>query len=108
MVDPVKLNPEDHGWDKDTANRCMVPTALPPEVLLAPEYLLKVTYCGCSSENPCQTMKCGCKKANVLCSALCKCGGTCDGNGTEENATDSSEEDDDSESVYDESDDEED
>ena len=38
MVDPVELNPEHHGWNKDTANRCMIPTTLPPEVLLAPEY----------------------------------------------------------------------
>ena len=28
MVDPVELNPEHHGWDKDTANRCMIRTAL--------------------------------------------------------------------------------
>ena len=98
MVDPVELNPEHHDWDKDTANRCMIPTALPPEVLLAPEYLLKVTYCGCCSDNLGQTLKFGCKNCDVRCSALCKCGGTCDGNGIDGRATDSSEEDDDNES----------
>ena len=100
----AELNPEHHGWNKDTANRCMIPTALSPEVLLAPEYLLKVTYCGCSSENLCQTLKCGCKNSDVRCSALYKCGGTCDGNGIDERATDSSEEVDDNESDEDESD----
>lgn len=110
MIEPAgELNPEDHGWDKDTANRCMVPTELPPDILLAPEYLLKVTYCGCSSENPCKTANCSCKKANVRCSDLCKCGGTCEGNGREESAADNSEEDNsDTESIlYDESDNEE-
>ena len=104
MVAIGELNPEHHGWNKDTANRCMIPTALSPEVLLAPEYLLKVTYCGCSSENLCQTLKCGCKNSDVRCSALYKCGGTCDGNGIDERATDSSEEVDDNESDEDESD----
>ena len=107
LMNPPKI-PTDQ-WITTCLNRCMVPTELPPDILLAPEYLLKVTYCGCSSEKPCKTANCSCKKANVRCSDLCKCGGTCEGNGREESAADNSEEDNsDTESIlYDESDNEE-
>ena len=40
---------------------------------LAPEQLLKVRQCKCTTG--CGSMKCGCMKAGVKCSIMCKCDG---------------------------------
>ena len=38
---------------------------------IAPDSLLKVTFFGCCSQNPCSSLRCSCKQANVTCGECC-------------------------------------
>jgi hypothetical protein len=106
-----ELEPELFGWTKDSVNKCLEPAYLPSDMPIAPECLMKVTYCGCCSNNPCSTQRCGCKKAEVRCTVLCKCQGKCcNGEPTDldnididnnEDSGDSDDDDDDYDSEYD-------
>ncbi|KAF3854324.1 hypothetical protein F7725_022379, partial [Dissostichus mawsoni] len=55
------LNPEEFGWKKDTCNRSLIPTHLPEDAKLVPDYILEMIRCGCKSETPCNSKKCSCK-----------------------------------------------
>ena len=59
----------DH-WKKDPQ---LVPIALPSDIPLAPDDLLKLLICSCSSETPCKTQRCGCSSASIACSVFCAC-----------------------------------
>ena len=37
----------------------------------APDDLLKLVRCSCSSETPCKTQRCGCSRASLACSMFC-------------------------------------
>ena len=65
------MTPKEWGW-KDTENGwAPIPTDRPP----APEELLKIRRCGCTSE--CNTLRCTCKKNGLKCSITCThCKGT--------------------------------
>ena len=39
----------DSGWTKDTANKCLDSVFMVPTTPIAPESLLKLTFCGCCS-----------------------------------------------------------
>ena len=56
------LNPENFGSKKDMLTKSLTPVAIPESVPLAPDYLLKLICCGCSSQNPC-SKRCSCKTA---------------------------------------------
>ncbi len=82
------LNVEQWGWTKDIANKCLDPVFIEPTTPIAPDSLLNLTFCGCSSAEPCSTKKCGCNKAGVLCGSLCKCKGKYKSNGVSSAAAD--------------------
>jgi len=44
---------------------------LPSDVLAAPPDVLQLIKCGCASEQPCSTARCGCYAARLSCSILC-------------------------------------
>ena len=87
METAVTLEPENYGWTKDTANKSLEILCLDPITPIAPDVLMKITFCGCSSAEPCKTQNCGCRKNTIKCSALCKCTGTCC-NGNRESSID--------------------
>ena len=48
-ADPPSINSVHYGWSSDT----LLPIALPPDVSPAPDEVLKLIRCGCSSSRPC-------------------------------------------------------
>ena len=73
-LDIVPLDVEQFGWVKDSTNKTVDPVFLDLTTPIAPDSLLKVTFCG---QNPCSSQRCSCKQANVTCGELCKCKGEC-------------------------------
>ena len=71
------LRVEDYGWTKDIDNKCLDPTPLLLTTPIAPAFLMKITFCNCSSSEPCTSQNCSCRKANLKCSELCRCKGNC-------------------------------
>ena len=74
----MEPNPPDvnlYGRLKDTVNRILVAVSLPEGVSPAPDEILNMLKCGCSSTSPCSTKRCSCSSAQVSCSILCKCRG---------------------------------
>ena len=76
-LDIVPLHVEQFGWVKDSTNKTVDPVFLDSTTPIAPDSLLKVTICGCCSQNPCSSLRCSCKQANVTCGELRKCKGEC-------------------------------
>ena len=76
-LDIVPLDVEQFGWVKDSTNKTVDPVFLDSTTPIAPDSLLKVTFCGCCSQIPCSSLRCSCKQANVTCGELCKCKGEC-------------------------------
>ena len=74
---PASLDAEKYGWKKDTANKSLEILCLENNTPIAPDVLMKITFCGCSSAEPCKSNKCGCRQKELKCSVLCKCTGTC-------------------------------
>ena len=70
---PPQLNPLDHGWIKGREG--LRPICTPKHVPPAPEQVLKLIKCGCSSSNPCSTSCCSCSSAKISCSVFCNCTG---------------------------------
>lgn len=58
---PTTPNPEQHGWERDDGVLMPVLTDMPP----APEQLIEVSSCICKTG--CNTMRCKCKKNNMIC-----------------------------------------
>ena len=51
---------------------------IPINVSPAPESILKMIKCGCSSSKPCSTARCSCYAARLSCSVFCSCHGDSD------------------------------
>lgn len=64
---PTTPNPEQHGWERDDGVLMPVLTDMPP----APEQLIEVSSCICKTG--CNTMRCKCKKNNMVCTEMCLC-----------------------------------
>ena len=77
MPNPPDLEVEQYGWIKDKTMKTLMPVTVPQEVPLAPDYILQLIRCSCSSETPCGSVRCSCKKAGLPCTAFCKCGSNC-------------------------------
>ena len=77
MAKAEQLEAEKYGWIKDLTNKCIDPVYVEPAIPIAPDVLLKITFCGCCSAEPCSSKNCGCRKATLKCSILCKCAGSC-------------------------------
>ncbi len=73
LLSPPDLQPENYGWDKDENTKCLVPVTVPQNVSLAPQDILQLIRCSCSSDNPCRSTRCTCKKAGLPCTTFCKC-----------------------------------
>jgi len=52
-AEPPKLDPTVYGWERDDVSKSLEPVQLPTNVALAPEDVLEMINCGCSSEKPC-------------------------------------------------------
>jgi hypothetical protein len=73
--DPPDLCLDIHGWMKDEVDKSLTPIMVPPNVAPAPPEILQMICCGCSTEHPCSTARCGCAAAQLACSIFCKCEG---------------------------------
>ena len=73
--DPPNLNPRNFGWSLDEASQSLDSIPLPADVLPAPPDVLQLIKCGCASEQPCSTARCGCYAARLSCSIFCACHG---------------------------------
>ena len=76
LSEPQLENPSDWGWCKNkTGEWEPFWTSLPQ----ASDCCSELIKCSCKSEKGCRG-RCHCVKAEMLCTALCKCGGDCDRN----------------------------
>ena len=73
--DPPAIDPTAFGWSREEGSKTLIPTTLPSDTPLAPDDLLKLVRCSCSSETPCKTQRCGCSSASLACSVFCGCQG---------------------------------
>ena len=72
---PPAMDPLEYGWClKGATGSIKYPTVVPPDTTLAPEELLRVIKCGCTSSH-CTSKKCSCKVAGLKCTILCLCRG---------------------------------
>ncbi len=60
-VDVQMANPEQYGWKKDEPSISLLPITLPENVPLAPAAVMSLIRCGCASDPPCGSMRCGVK-----------------------------------------------
>ena len=73
--DPPQLDPTNYGWVQDEASNFLVPVMLPDDASPAPDAVLKLIKCGCSSSQPCASARCSCCAAQLSCSIFCACHG---------------------------------
>ena len=70
LPQPTLPSPSDWGWSKNKDKWTPLWTTLPQ----AKDTCYELIRCGCKSV--CRG-RCKCKKANLACTGLCKCGGDC-------------------------------
>ena len=73
--DPPDLPPTEYGWEKDEATKALVPVTVAQGVELAPADVLRLTRCGCASDQPCSNGRCTCTTAQLSCTTFCACHG---------------------------------
>ena len=73
--DPLKLNPTEYGWTFDKSRSLLLPTPVPVGTVAAPDDILKIIKCSCSSSKPCSSLHCSCVKSSLSCSSFCRCKG---------------------------------
>ena len=73
--DPPNLSAVEHGWEADETNKCLIPRNMRDGVPYAPEDILKLVRCGCTSDRACSSGKCGCMGRQLPCTMFCNCGG---------------------------------
>ena len=69
---PPDLQATDFGWVRDELSQCLQPVTLPPTVQAAPAEVLSMLKCGCGTDQPCGTARCGCSVAQMTCTVFCK------------------------------------
>lgn len=67
---PPELDPCNYGWERD--GESLRPIMLPDGTDIAPERVLQMTRCKCSTSK-CKTQRCSCVKAGTTCSDYCGC-----------------------------------
>ncbi|KAG0714834.1 hypothetical protein GWK47_013366 [Chionoecetes opilio] len=67
------MDPLENGWVSDDDFGVLMPVTLPSQTEIAPAAVMKLIQCGCSSETPCSTERCGCVAGQMSCSAFCRC-----------------------------------
>ena len=70
---PPAIDPPAFGWSLAEGSKTIIPATLPSDTLLAPDDLLKLLRCSCSSETPWKTHRCSCSSASLACSVFCAC-----------------------------------
>lgn len=70
---PPNVDSTDFGWMADHANQILLPVTLPTGTLAAPEKVLNLLCCSCSSADACASRRCTCRKSDIACSVFCKC-----------------------------------
>ena len=60
-------------YNKDKAAKSLAAVHVLPNTDLALSYIQELIKCSCSSEPPCASAKCGCKKAGMPCCVFCVC-----------------------------------
>ena len=73
MHEPPNLYLAEYGWFKDEVTKSLQLVMLLPTKLPAPDYILKLVCCSCSSAQPCHSSRCGCVAANLACTTFCHC-----------------------------------
>ena len=73
--DPPDLNPVDYGYYMNADTKRLELIGIPVNVSPAPESVLNMIKCGCSSSTPCSTSRCSCYAARLSCSVFCSCHG---------------------------------
>ena len=58
--DPPAMNAVEDGWESVDTNRRLIPRNMANGISYAPEHILKLVMCGCSSERPCKGGNCSC------------------------------------------------
>ena len=81
----MTLPPTEFGWAVENG----VYTPVGMEDPVAPEQLLKLTVCNCTSKSNCSSMRCSCKRMGMKCIQACgNCTGTtCENSDPSENET---------------------
>lgn len=74
-ADPPDHSPLQYGWTMNAETKKLEPVSLAPDVSPAPESILRMIKCGCSSSQPCSTARCSCSTARISCSVFCACHG---------------------------------
>ena len=72
--DPPDLLPTDLA-EKDEVTKSLLPVTVAEGVALAPPDVLKLTRCGCATDQPCATSRCTCATAQLSCTIFCGCNG---------------------------------
>ncbi|KAG0709990.1 hypothetical protein GWK47_023734 [Chionoecetes opilio] len=67
------MDPLENGWVSDDDFGVLMPVTLPPQTQIAPAAVMKLIQCGCSSETPCSTERCGCVAGQMSCFSFCHC-----------------------------------
>ena len=70
------MDPVHFGWEAEHANKSLIPSNMCQGTPYAPEQVLKLIRCGCSSEKACHGGNCGCMSHHLSCSIFCTCDGT--------------------------------
>ena len=78
--DPPNVDTTKYGWERQDESKMLLPSTLPPKEKVAPDEVMKVLCCTCSSERPCFTRACGCHAAPLGCTEHCNCEGGIDCN----------------------------
>ena len=73
--DPPELAPTHFGWEEDEASRSLLPVTVSEGVAIAPMDVLKVSRCGCATDQPCATARCMHGTAKMSCTIFCGCHG---------------------------------
>ena len=73
MQEPPNLDLAEYGWFKDEVTKSLQPVMFLPTKPPAPDYILKLVCCSCSSVQPCHSSRCGCVAANLACTTFCHC-----------------------------------
>ena len=63
----LDLDPVQYEWTKDIAAKSLVAVHVPPNTDLALNYIQELIKCSCSSDPPCVSANCGCRKAWMPC-----------------------------------------
>ena len=72
---PPNMDPLTHGWTQREGSTSLTRTTVTDDVTIAPDELLKMIKCSCSSATPCKYHQCACNKASMSCTVLCVCQG---------------------------------